>query len=85
MEGDPRLDSEEQLLERVKALMVGRSSRALAVLILMNFRSQDERDAIIASSVKEIDDKTKRCATAEKELKKMTVEADKLKACLEGE
>jgi hypothetical protein len=85
LEGDPRLDSEEQLLERVKALMVGRSSRALAVLILMNFRSQDERDAVIASSVKEIDEKAKRCATAEKELKKMTAEADKMRACLEGE
>ena len=30
LEGNPRLDSEEQLLERVKALMVSRSSRALA-------------------------------------------------------
>jgi hypothetical protein len=36
LEGNPRLDSDEQLLERVNALTVGRSPCALTELILMN-------------------------------------------------
>jgi hypothetical protein len=45
---------------------------------------QDERDAIIARSVKEIEEKTTLCAAAEKERNEKTREAEKLKACLEG-
>ena len=36
-------------------------------------------------SVKEIEEKTKRCAVVEKELKEKTSEAEKMKACLEGQ
>ena len=45
---------------------------------------QDERDAIVARSVKEIEEKTSLYNAANRELKEKTAEAEKLKACLEG-
>ena len=47
--------------------------------------SQDERDAIVAKSVNEIERTTILYNTVRLELKDKKAEAEQLKACLEGE
>ena len=46
---------------------------------------QVERYELVARSVKELDEKTKQCIAAERERDEKTQEAERLKACLEGE
>ena len=56
----------------------------LLIKVLTGWLLQDERDALVARSVKEIAEKTSLYTTVSRELKEKSAEAEQLKACLEG-